>query len=200
MNKNILKLLPFLIVVIFFTSCTTKVRRIELDEVRDISGRWNDTDSRLTAEAMIKDCLSHRWYREARMDSGKNPVVIVGTVVNQSSEHLNTSTFVQDLQRSLINSNKVEFVASSIERGEIRQERLDQDIHASELTRTPHGEETGADYMLKGVINSIEDKEGRRKVVLYQVNLKLHNLKTNKIVWVGESKFKKYIKKPLLRL
>jgi uncharacterized protein (TIGR02722 family) len=199
MNKTFVKITGLILVAGIFAACGTKVRRIDVTEVRDLSGRWNDTDSRLTAEAMIKDCLEHRWYRDARLDLGTRPTVIVGTVVNESSEHINTSVFIQDLQRSLINSNKVNFVASADERGEIRQERLDQDISASEATRTPHGEETGANYMLKGVVNSIEDKEGRKKVVLYQVNLKLIHMRTNRILWVGKSKFKKYIKKPLIR-
>ncbi|HUT85993.1 MAG TPA: penicillin-binding protein activator LpoB [Elusimicrobiales bacterium] len=200
MNRTFVKLVGLVFLVSFLSSCGTKVRRIDVKEQRDLSGRWNDTDSRLTAEAMIKDCLEHRWYRDAKMEFGGKPVVIVGTISNLSSEHINTSVFIQDLQRALINSNKVDFVASSSEREEIRDERLEQDINASELTRKPHGEEIGADYMLKGVVNSIEDKEGRKKVVLYQVNLKLYDLKTNKIVWVGESKFKKYIKKALFGL
>lgn len=200
MKKIFFGLFSLFVIVTCFTACSTKVRRIEVTEVKDLSGRWNDTDSRFTAEAMIEDCLSHRWYRQARLDIGDKPVVIVGSMVNKSSEHINTSVFVQDLQRALINSGKVRFVASSEEREEIREERFEQEIHASEATRKPHGQEIGADYMLKGVVNSIEDKEGRKKVVLYQVNLKLHNLKTNEIEWVGESKLKKYIKKPAIRL
>ena len=173
----------------------TEVKRMDVGEVKDISGRWNDTDSRLVAEEMIKDCLSRPWLASAAAFKGKNPTVIVGTVRNQSSEHIATDTFVEDLQRELINSGKVEFVASKGERGDVRDERLDQDTNASEATRKEHGQELGADFMLSGVISTIEDSEGGQSVVLYQTNLKLLNMKTNQIAWNGQKKIKKFIKR-----
>ena len=44
-------------------------------------------------------------------------------------------TFVADVERALINSGRVEFVASRAERSDVRAERKDQDIHAREDTR-----------------------------------------------------------------
>ena len=82
------------------TGCaSTEVKRMDVGEVKDISGRWNDTDSRLVAEEMIKDCLSRPWLANATSSKGKSPTVIIGTVRNQSSEHIATDTFVEDLQR-----------------------------------------------------------------------------------------------------
>ncbi len=173
---------------------STQVRRVDVDAVKDLSGRWNDSDSRLTAEEMIADCLARPWLEKARSAKGDSPTVIVGTVRNQSHEHINTETFVEDLQRALINSGRVEFVASKGERGEVRDERLDQDSNASEETRKEHGRESGADFMLSGAINTILDKEGGHSIMLYQVNLKLLNMKTNQIAWNGAKKIKKEIK------
>ncbi|MDE2038548.1 MAG: penicillin-binding protein activator LpoB [Elusimicrobia bacterium] len=173
-----------------------KVVRMDVNQVKDLSGRWNDTDSRLVAEEMIQDCLSRPWLGGATQAIGKPPTVIVGTVRNLSDEHIATDTFVEDLQRALINSGRVAFVAGSSERGEVRQERLDQDVNASEETRKAHGKETGADFMLSGEINTIADQEGGKSVVLYQTNLKLLNMKTNEIVWNGEKKIKKFVERP----
>jgi len=176
--------------------CGTSVQRMDANEVKDVSGAWNDTDSRLTAEEMIGDCLSRPWFDNAKTQSGgKTPVVTVGTVRNQSMEHINTDTFVENLQRSLINSNKVMFVASTVERGELRQERLEQDTNASDATRKEHGQETGADFILSGVLNAINDRDGGKEVVFYQTNLKLIDVKTNQIVWNGEKKLKKFVKR-----
>ena len=66
--------------------------------------------------------------------------MIVGSVRNRSDEHINTETFVKDLERALINSGEVEFVAARGERGEIREERKDQAAHASESTAKEEGE------------------------------------------------------------
>jgi uncharacterized protein (TIGR02722 family) len=176
-------------------ACGTSVERMDVNEVKDISGKWNDTDSRLVAEEMIKDCLAQPWLSKAKAKLKKEPVVIVGTVRNQSHEHINVETFVENLQRYLINSGAVEFVASKTERGEVRDERLEQDTNATEETRKAHGQEVGADYMLSGVINTIEDKEKGKSVMYYQTNLKLLNVKTNQIAWNGEKKIKKFIKR-----
>lgn len=175
------------------SACGTSVTRMDAGEVKDVSGHWNDTDSRLVAEEMISDCLSRPWYGNAQAALGKNPTVIVGAVKNQSSEHIATDTFVEDLQRALINSGKVEFVASKGERGEVRDERADQDTHSSEETRNANGQETGANFMLSGAINSIVDQESGKAVVFFQTNLKLLNMKTHQIVWNGQKKIKKYV-------
>lgn len=177
--------------------CSKSVKRVDVEEQIDLSGRWNDTDSRLVSEEMIQDSLNRPWLdRFKGSHGGKLPVVIVGTVRNRSHEHINVQTFVKDLERALINSGDVDFVASRSERGEIREERKDQAVYSSEETAKEHGQEIGADFMLQGTINTIEDREGREKVMFYQVNLELTDLESNKKVWLGEKKIKKYIKKP----
>lgn len=185
-------LLGLLILPLLF-ACATKVTRMDTREVKDVSGRWNDTDSQLVASEMITDCLAAGWYNKAFRRIGKEPTVIVGTVNNNSMEHINTATFVEEMQRALINSAKVDFVASSGERGNLRTERLEQDEFASEATRKAFGREVGADYMLSGTLNSIVDNEGKKAVVFYQVNLKLIDIETNQIVWNGQKQIKKYV-------
>jgi len=174
---------------------STSVKRIEIDETVDLSGRWNDTDSRLVSEEMINDVMSRDWVEKFRRENkGNAPTVIVGTVRNRSDEHINTRTFVKDLERALINSGEIEFVASSGERDEIREERKDQASHASEKTAKEEGEEIGADFMLKGSINTITDRIEGKQVRFYQVNLELIHIETNKKVWIGEKKIKKVVK------
>lgn len=174
-------------------ACATKVERISPDEVKDLSGRWNDTDSRLVSEEMIDDVLSRAWLDDFKQQRRRDPAVIVGGIRNLSHEHINVRTFVNDMERALINSGKVQFVASSGERDEIRAERGDQDIHASEETRNAMGKERGADFMLKGDISTILDTEGKRQVRFYQVDLTLISLADNRKVWVGQKKIKKYV-------
>ena len=179
--------------------CGTKVTRIDVDETVDLSGAWNDTDSRLVAEELIADALSHPWTLNFAGQSGRAPVVIVGTVRNFSHEHINMNTFVADMERALVNSGRVEFVASSDERGEIREERTDQDLNASEETRNEAGQETGADFMLKGQINTIVDVEGDKQVRYYQVDLTMISLADNRKVWLGQKKIKKLVENAKVR-
>lgn len=181
------------------TGCAPSVTRMEATEVKDLSGAWNDTDSRLVSEEMVQDALARPWIDDHTRSKKKPPVVIVGEVRNLSHEHINVNTFVADLERALINSGKVEFVASRTERGEVREERRDQDIHAREETRKAMGQETGADFMLKGTINTIIDVSGRTQVRYYQVDLTLISLVDNRKLWVGQKKIKKLVERSQLR-
>jgi uncharacterized protein (TIGR02722 family) len=169
------------------------VTRVESDTTIDLSGDWNDTDSRLTAEEMIKDVLARPWLTEATAARKQAPSVIVGTVRNRTTEHIQTVPFVKNLERELINSGRVDFVASSEERQEVRDERADQQENASDETMKRFKQETGADYLLRGDITSIVDQEGGERVKYYQVNLELVNIETNKKVWIGEKKIKKLV-------
>ena len=183
-----------LLVVPFVFGCSPSIKRVETNLVKDVGGGWNDTDAQMVAAEMINDCLNAGWYNKTLLKLGKEPVVIVGTVSNNSMEH-NTDVFVEEIQRALINSGKVEFVASKSERGEVRTERLEQDEFASEETRKAFGKEIGADFMLSGTLNSVVDKSGKKALVFYQVNMKLINLETNQIVWNGQKQIKKYVKR-----
>lgn len=184
-----------LLVVPFVFGCSPSIKRVETNLVKDVGGGWNDTDAQMVAAEMINDCLNAGWYNKTLLKLGKEPVVIVGTVSNNSMEHINTDVFVEEIQRALINSGKVEFVASKSERGEVRTERLEQDEFASEDTRKAFGKEIGADFMLSGTLNSVVDKSGKKALVFYQVNMKLINLETNQIVWNGQKQIKKYVKR-----
>jgi penicillin-binding protein activator len=168
-----------------------QVRRMDVKEEKDLSGRWNDTDARLVAEEMILDSLGRPWLPGARQRLQHMPTVVVGAVRNMSLEHVNTDVFVEELQRALINSGQVTFVASKDERVQLRDERLDQDRNASDGSRKAHGEEQGADFLLSGAINAIQDQTAGEKVVFYQVNLKLLDVQSNQIVWNGQKQIKK---------
>jgi uncharacterized protein (TIGR02722 family) len=191
----------FALATIFFlaavvASCATKVTRIGVEEVVDLSGMWNDTDSRLVSEEMISDALNRNWLPEFKAKTGKKPRVIVGKVLNRSHEHINTQTFVKDLERELTNSGKVRFVASSEQRGEIRAEREDQAKHAAMETIKGPGQEYGADFMIKGQINTIWDEAGKTKLKYYQVELEMIDIATNEKVWIGQKKIKKVVTRP----
>jgi len=187
------------LVALALAGCSTEVKRIGVDEVRDISGTWNDTDSRLVSEEMIRDSLSAGWIDRYSQSSKKPPVVIVGSVRNLSQEHINTNTFVNDLERAFVNSGRVDVVASKSERGDIRDERADMDLNAAEATRKEMGREAGADFMLIGSINTIIDAESSEQIRFYQVDLTLVSLADNRKVWTGQKKLKKDIKNAKFR-
>ena len=99
------KLCMGLLVLPFLFACGTKVERLDTHEIKDVSGRWNDTDSQMVAQEMINDCLNSGWYNKATLRLGKEPTVIVGTVTNDSMEHINTNAFVEEMDFLSIGTN-----------------------------------------------------------------------------------------------
>lgn len=175
-------------------SCFRSVSRVDPDEQIDISGRWNDVDSKLTADEMISQVLGEIWLKNHMAATRERPVVIVGFVKNKSHEHIDAETFVKDIERSFITSQKVRLVQGGEKREAIRAERADQQDNSSVSTMKKWGLEVGADYMMQGSINSIVDALDRKKVVYYQIDLELTNMETNEIVWIGDKKIKKFVK------
>lgn len=175
----------------------TQVKRVDREEVVDLSGRWNDTDARMVAQEMINDCLNSDWLPYFQGQKTKKPVVIVGSVKNNTGDHINADVFMKELERSLLRSGKVKFVSSRNERGEIREERIAQNTEGFTAPETVKamGRETGADYMLTGTVNDVQDSFKNRYVILYQANLELTDLETNEKVWIGQKNIKKVVKK-----
>lgn len=196
MTQSRFSLIIGIVITALLSACGSqpvKVERIDSNEVSDLSGQWNDTDSRLVSEEMVNDMLARPWLEEHVMKHNDKPSIIVGRIRNMSHEHVNVKTFINDIERMIINSRGANFVANSSERSQIRDERLDQDINASEDTRKAMGQELGADYMLIGSISTIVDAAGKTQVTYYQTDLKLVSLTDNRTVWIGQKKIKKLI-------
>ncbi len=173
--------------------CARTVKRISTDEVIDLSGRWNDTDSQLVSEEMVKEVLARPWLAKFMKEKGKNPTVIVGTIKNKTDEHIGIDTFQKDIERELTNSGSVDFVAGKGERDEVRAEREDQQTNAAEDSRKQMYKESGADYMLQGTISKITDAAAGKATFYYAVDMELVDMQRNVKVWFGNKKIKKLI-------
>jgi len=175
-------------------SCFHHVSRVDPEKNIDLSGSWNDVDSRETSAAMVTQALEEDWLKNHMSAKKEKPVVIVGMINNKSHEHIDAETFMKDIEKAFIESKLVRLVQGGTKREEIRGERADQQTNSSVSTMKQWGLEVGADYMMQGSINSIVDAYKREKVVYYQIDLELTNLQTNEIVWIGDKKIKKVVK------
>lgn len=183
-----------MLLVLGSAACSGSVQRISSDEVVDLSGRWNDTDSQLVAEKMVKEALALPWLPKFLKEKGKNPTVIVGAIKNKTDEHIAIDTFQKDIERNLTNSGSVDFVAGKGERDEVRAEREDQQTNAAEDSRKQMYKESGADFMLQGTISKITDAAGRTATFYYQVDMEMVDMQRSVKVWYGNEKIKKLIK------
>jgi uncharacterized protein (TIGR02722 family) len=193
MKKAYLIAVLFAAVILVSACKSRKVERIDPTQQTDLSGRWNDTDSRLVSNEMISDAMARPWRTDFTASKNRKPVIIIGTIKNKTTEHIETETFIKDMEKAFINSGLVSVVQAGEARKELRDERNDQQTFSSEETKKKWGREKGADFILNGVMSSIVDEYGKNKVVYYQVNLELTDLETNEKVWLGDKKIKKAI-------
>ena len=195
--KNLVYILCVCIVLFsafVLASCRRSVARVNVGEQIDLSGRWNDVDSRQVSAEMTSDVLARPWLGSFLDKEKRKPVVIVGTILNKSHEHIETEAFIKDMERSFINAGTVRVVQNSVLREKMREERADQQDFSSPESQKKWGKELGADFMLLGTIASVVDQFRRKKVVFYKVNLELAHLETNEKVWIGDKEIKKFIK------
>ncbi|ACE06621.1 hypothetical protein Aasi_1310 [Candidatus Amoebophilus asiaticus 5a2] len=195
-HRKIFSYLILLFLTLVSTECGS-IKRISTSQVTDLSGRWNDTDARLVAEEMTQDVIKRPWRPSFISIYQRQPILVVGDILNKSHEHIDAEPFIKDIERELINAQSVRIVTHGAFREKVRKERQDQQDTNSTEVQKKLGRELGADFMLFGTINAIVDTkaEGKHRVVFYQVNLELADLATNEIVWIGDKKIKKYIRK-----
>jgi hypothetical protein len=193
--KTVYAVAPGLVLLLLLTGCVSRVERVSSDEQIDLSGSWNDTDSRLVAEAMSADILSAGWIFEYGDRRSDRPAIVVGQIQNRTHEHISTATFISDIEQALIDSERVRVLQGGAFREQLRRERSEQQEHASADTAARLGREIGADYVLQGVVSSIVDSSRRERLIYYQVDLQLSNVETTEKVWLGTEEIKKLVRR-----
>lgn len=194
-----MKVIVLLSTVILITGCGREVTRTDPDTITDLSGYWNETDAHMVADSMINQCLNGRWLIEfgtgdiSRGERAPEPVVVVGAIFNETSEHINTDLFMNEIERVLLESGEVQIAAGGASRGEVRAERADQTVFSSPETAAEFGREIGADFVMTGNIGSIVDEEGNTRSIYYQVSLELIDVETALKAWIGSLEIKKII-------
>lgn len=185
---------PGVLLVTLFFSCSRSVTRIEPTTSIDLSGRWNDTDSRMVADKMIFDLFDSESFKTYAKALGRKPVIIVGLINNKTSEHIDADNYIKKFEVVIHNSGIAELVESGAFRDKLREERAQQQDFASSATAAKWGEEAGADIMLFGDMTSETDVYKSKRVVNYITTLYLTDLETNKRIWYGQEEIKKMVK------
>jgi uncharacterized protein (TIGR02722 family) len=181
--------------VFFFAGCQTRtVTRISPDVTVDLSGRWNDSDSRAVAGHLVQQLLTSQKFKDYVTENEKKPSIIIGLISNKTSEHIDAATYVKKFEMAIYNSNVAELVESEEFRDKLRLERAQQQDFADPSTISKWGNEVGADLMLFGEMTSETDTYNNKRVVNYITTLYLTDIETNKRVWYGQHEIKKLVK------
>jgi PBP1b-binding outer membrane lipoprotein LpoB len=161
----------------------------------DLSGKWNDTDAKLTSEALIQDCFAAGWLPTFVEEEGRKPAVRVRGVVNKTDEHIDAQVFIKNIERAMVNSAKVKVLAQEgAELGSVEREQARAASGAqSDETAVSLGNETGADFVVAVRVSSILDQVEGEKAKFYKVNFELISPTTGEKAWIGDHEIKKLI-------
>jgi uncharacterized protein (TIGR02722 family) len=183
-----------IVIALGITGCSRNVSRIDPSTQIDLSGRWNDADSRIVADRMIEELFTSNSFKEYAKQLGRKPVIVVGMIRNKTSEHIDADNYIKKFEVVIHNSGLAELVESGEFRDMLRQERAEQQDFASAATAAKWGQELGADVMLFGEMTSETDVYNKKRVVNYITTLYLTNLETNRRIWYGQNEIKKMVK------
>jgi penicillin-binding protein activator len=187
--------LLYLVSLTLLVSCQTRsVTRIDPAEQIDLSGRWNDTDSRKVADQMIYDLFQSPEFKSYVNQKGGKPAIVVGMIRNKTSEHIDADNYVKKFEFVIHKSGIADLVESSDFRDMLRKERLEQQDFADPKTVKEMGREIGADVMLFGDMTSEVDVYNNKRVVNYITTLYLTDIETNKRIWYGQNEIKKFVR------
>ncbi len=186
--------LSFFLCLLLFSCQTRRVTRIDPSSEIDLSGRWNDVDSRKVADQMIYDLFNSDGFQAYAKEKARKPIIMLGEIRNKTSEHIDADNYVKKFEVVIHNSNMADIVESGQFRDQVRVERAQQQDYADPATMKKWGKELGADVILFGDMTSEVDSYNNKRVVNYVTTLYLTDIETNKRVWYGQNEIKKYVK------
>src|SRR4051794_3026952 len=85
-------------------SSSRQVKRVDATTQTDLSGKWNDTDARLTSESLINECFAAGWLPGFVQEQNRKPSVRVRGIVNKTDEHIDAQVFIKNIERAMVNS------------------------------------------------------------------------------------------------
>jgi penicillin-binding protein activator len=170
-----------------------KVNRVDPATQTDVDYRFNDQDAREIFQSMTQDMMSRRWVdNHLQASGGKQPIVFLGNVKNNTQDYINTQLFTNQIQDEMINSGRIRVKAEKDARAELRDERLDTKYN-DPATIKKVAAELNSDFALVGSINDVKQRsgDGRTVVNVYQAHMELINVETAEKVWSDTKEIKK---------
>lgn len=187
MKKNLVFVVIVSLLILLISCASTTVSRVSADTTIDLTGEWNENDVAIVCSSLLNDCLSSPRLNKFEFEHDRLPLIILGTFKNDSDEHIDTSIITKKMQNAIINSGMADFMASSEQRAETRQEILDQQAWSNYDQAKTIANEDAADFMLQGTVKTIVQKNGKQSVRTYFVYCELVDIETGRIIWTGEN-------------
>lgn len=148
-----------------------------------LDDKFNESDMHLITDKLTTAVLSCEV-------SGSNNTIVLGNITNQTSEHLNMDSVMDQITTRVVKSKKYTVVDKN-SRFDVASEHNLYDRRGQASTKNP----LQAHYILTGAISSNVQEFGRDKVVFYKMNMNVIDMNTEKVVCAEEKELRKTFKK-----
>ncbi|KLV10807.1 MULTISPECIES: penicillin-binding protein activator LpoB [Photobacterium] len=194
MKKSVIALMG---VAALMGGCAQKVNYGDAQSVETTTVEFGSTDLQKIAEQMTDSMLSSGSVGYIT-GNGQRPIIMVESIKNKTSEHIDTESITDSVSTRLLNSGKFRFV--DMARVEAARKQLNfqnNDELVNQSTAIQFGKMVGAQYMLYGNLSSIVKNAGSDKDVYYKMTMRLMDLQSGLIEWADESEIRKQQSKSL---
>jgi len=177
---------------VFVTGCSSGamhqralVQRVDPASTLDTDITFSAEDLHQSVEKMVSSMLRRKIFH-------KKVVIDVWDVENVTDEHIDTRAITDSIKTTIIKSGKAVFIDGRMR--EALQKELayqNKSSYSDKKTAKKIGKQLGADYILKGRLVSIKQRNSQLEDFYYKLTLELQSVETGAIVWIEEKKFRK---------
>jgi uncharacterized protein (TIGR02722 family) len=199
--KRVPNYLKFIFALLLVSGCAQKefsdgAYDEDVNETNLLDDRWSESDMQEAVSSLVQSAVAHHSISTA----ARPPLVMVTRLQNKTSEHIDTQSVMDMVRVELMRGGKVSFVDKEA-REDISEEYDYQESGiVNRESKKGKGNQTGADFIINGRLDSIVKQVDKRKTVYYKITLNMTNLSTGVIVWSDYKQIRKRFKKKTLGL
>ena len=137
-----------LMAMLMSCSSSASVSRVQTGTAAELSGDWNERDVEIICSSMLDEMFHSPRYMEYSSGMSRRPRIRVGSFVNESDEHIDTSIVTRKMQDAIFSSGLADFVS---ERSFLSDLHYEQDyglMNANPDEAASIGNEAAADLLL----------------------------------------------------
>ena len=193
--KNKIYLMSLCVLAVLVTSCAPKAfvkgKYDDVNRENLMNDQWSETDmQKAVADLVASLTAAPVLYQVKTM-----PVVMVTSLQNKTSEHIDTQSIMDMIRVELMKTGKVGFIDREARQDISEEYDYQNSGMVSEETKKSPGGQVGADFIINGRLDSIVQEVGKDKSVYYKLTLNLTNIKTSMISWSDQKQIRKVFKK-----
>lgn len=197
MNKKAMILL-----MLGLTACapTIQTSRVSVDEGDELSttitDEWVKKDTELSINKLMEKMSKHKGLQRYISNSPKAPVLFVGEVQNDTSEpYLPIADLNERLLEKILEEGDFRVIDAEKRANILKEIQYQNDGMVDPAQAKKIGKQTGADVAIFGAIRMDPKTLAGKTIKEYSINLRITDLESGEVIWMGSYDISKYSKR-----